>query len=305
MKNLESKLFADDSTFYSTDLEIDKLISKFTIEIDNLLGWCEINQMDINWSKTYFMFITKKRVIFPNELYFQNNTIIIKIVSEFKLLGCTIDNKLLFSKHVTSICSSINRKLYSIHRLFYLSTDIKVQFMKTFILPYFDYCLSLAIYYSHSIIRKLAHIYHDCLSKLFNLNFSNNSAIEINSKLKKFNLFSFNHRVLYRLFTFSHKIYSNPNAPQILKSQLLPEHQPETIPTYDFRPRKNNDLYNNKTRIKAGEHTFGYFFNKFYQKFDSTLLRASFKDFKKTISINLNNYLSSFLISFNKFNIYS
>ena len=50
MKNLESKLFADDSTFYSTDLEIDKLISKFTIEIDNLLGWCEINQ--INQSET-------------------------------------------------------------------------------------------------------------------------------------------------------------------------------------------------------------------------------------------------------------
>ena len=47
---------------------MDKLIFKFTIEIDNLLGWFEINQMDLNWSKTYFMFIAKKRVIFLNEL---------------------------------------------------------------------------------------------------------------------------------------------------------------------------------------------------------------------------------------------
>ena len=50
---------------------------------------------------------------------------------------------------------------------------------------------------------------------------------------------------------------------------------------YDFRPRINNDRYINKTRIKAGEITFGYFFNKFYQKFDSSLLRASLKDLKK------------------------
>ena len=50
--NLERKLLANDSNFYSSDLELDKLISKFTIEIDNLLQWCEINQMDINWFLT-------------------------------------------------------------------------------------------------------------------------------------------------------------------------------------------------------------------------------------------------------------
>ena len=48
MKNLESKLFADDSTFYSSGSELDKLILKFSFEIDNLFEWCEIKQMDIN-----------------------------------------------------------------------------------------------------------------------------------------------------------------------------------------------------------------------------------------------------------------
>ena len=76
LNNLESKLFADDSTFYSSGSELDKLILKFSSEIDNLLEWCVES----------------------------------KTVSEFKLLGCTIDNKLTFSKQVASICSSINRK---------------------------------------------------------------------------------------------------------------------------------------------------------------------------------------------------
>ena len=110
MKNLESKLFADDSTFYSSGSELDKLILKFSSEIDNFLEWCEIKQMDINWPKTYFMFITKKQIIL-HDLFFKNNSIMIKIVSEFKLLGCIIENKLTFSKQVDSIYSSIYRNL--------------------------------------------------------------------------------------------------------------------------------------------------------------------------------------------------
>ena len=124
---------------------------------------------------------------------------------------------------MASICSSFNRKLYSIKRLFYLSSYVKLQFMKTFILPFFDYCLSLIIYISYALITKLANIYRPCLSWLFNLDFSNNSISETYKKLKKFNLFSFSHRVLYRLFTFSFKLYDNPNAPPLLKAQLIPE----------------------------------------------------------------------------------
>ena len=37
----------------------------------------------------------------------------------------------------------INRQMYNIKRLFYLATSVKIQSFKTFILPYFDNCLSL------------------------------------------------------------------------------------------------------------------------------------------------------------------
>jgi hypothetical protein len=39
--------------------------------------------------------------------------------------------------------SAINRKLYSINRLFYLPFNVKLQFFKSFLLPYFDYGISL------------------------------------------------------------------------------------------------------------------------------------------------------------------
>ena len=66
----------------------------------------------------------------------------VEVVDEFKLLGKTIDHILLFNKYVDRLKSSVNQKLYSIKKLFYLSPNIKFQFFKTLIQPHFDYCSS-------------------------------------------------------------------------------------------------------------------------------------------------------------------
>ena len=76
------------------------------------------------------MFITNKRVKLPNEIYI--NGFYVKVVDSFKLLGVIIDNKLNFSEQCLNIKKLVNRKLYSIKRLFYLSTTVKIQFFKTY-----------------------------------------------------------------------------------------------------------------------------------------------------------------------------
>jgi hypothetical protein len=75
-----------------------------------------------------------------------NSKIQIAIVDKFKLLGVVLDNKLGFSNTVAEIATKVNRKIHCIKRLFYLSTNVKLQLFKTFLLPYFDYCLTLTIY---------------------------------------------------------------------------------------------------------------------------------------------------------------
>jgi hypothetical protein len=42
----------------------------------------------------------------------------VKVVSEFKLLGIIIDNKLIFNSNLSKIRKSINIRLYSIQKLF-------------------------------------------------------------------------------------------------------------------------------------------------------------------------------------------
>ena len=92
--------------------------------------------------------------------------------TSFKLLGVTIDNKLNFRLHAANIRLIVNKKMFSIKKLFYLAFSVKLQFFKSFILPYFDYCLSLLIYFPKSTIQKLKNSYDFCLFKLFNFKIS-------------------------------------------------------------------------------------------------------------------------------------
>ena len=138
--------------------------------------------MNINWSKTFFMIVTakqKRKISVPTFIKVGSNEV--AVADNFKLLGVLIDNKLTFKQHVTNICINVNRKLFSIKRLAYLPFLVRLQFFKTFILPIFDYCLSLICYFSKTQINRLANCYKSCLFKLFRFDFSSRDLDQINN----------------------------------------------------------------------------------------------------------------------------
>ena len=164
-----TRLFADDTSLIFHGLDLDSVISSYKAGLKQLNEWCKHNRLYINWSKTYIMFVTKKRIKLPSFIEF--DSIKVEVVDKFKLLGVLLDNKLNFNAYVAQQCLSINKKLYSIKRLFYLPFNVKLQFFKSFILPYFDYGISLLIYYHKTAIRKITKLYYLCLKKLFNFSF--------------------------------------------------------------------------------------------------------------------------------------
>ena len=86
------------------------------------------------------MLITNKRGIhFPNTLDIDSNEI--EVVQSIKILGIIVDNKLNFKENVALVRQSIYKRLYSIRRIFYLSLNVKIQFFKAFIMPYFEWNL--------------------------------------------------------------------------------------------------------------------------------------------------------------------
>ena len=284
--DLLCKLFADDTTLGDADKDLNTLINRFVEKLKVLLEWCEFNKLVINWSKTYFMFVTNKRVKLPKEINVGTKTvnnkpvdINVSVVTSFKLLGVTLDNKLTFTEHCSNIKKIVNKKLYSIKRLFFLCTSVKIHFFKTFILPYFDYCLSLIIYFPSSSLQSLNNCFNLCLYKLFNFKpelgdkdrdeDEEKILREFVEKLQSYDLFTLQSRVYNKLLLFAHGIMTNGRSPAELKSQII-----SAVPEDDFKVEymQTQDVYNlrrgrilvkkTKPETKYETHTFKSLFPK-------------------------------------------
>ena len=310
LNGVKSKLFADDTTLYHQGNDLDLLISDFTKKVSPLFDWCGKNRIDINWSKTFCMFITNKRVLLPTHI--ELNGFKIDSVEKFKLLGITIDNKLNFKSHVASLCLIINSKLFSISRLFNLCSSVKIQFFKTFILPYFDYCISLFVYFSKEALQKLCNKYYLCLFKLFNVELCNFSNLtDINNYLNsKFNINSFQSRIFTRISIFSYKILRFFNSPIILKEKFNSLFVNRSVNS--LAPNQNDirTLRNNKIIITSlveasrfEKCTFNYLSSKIIDVIGADYFTQSLLKFKKFIYENVNNLVDSFCKNFLKLNL--
>jgi hypothetical protein len=195
----------------------------------------------------------------------------------------TLDNKLDFSEHWSNLKKVINRQLFSIKRFFYLATTVKTHFFKTYILPYFDYCLSLIIYFPGSALQSLSNCFYCCLYRLFKFkpdeiiycestpNEEEKVMNDFYSKLQSYNLFTFQTRVFSKLLTFPHSIITNPNSPKNLKKDLETNNDDSakylTVLTASYDLRKGTKVKSSLTKTRYETLTFGYFFPQLLMAF--------------------------------------
>jgi hypothetical protein len=57
--DLMYKLFADYTALVDVEKDLNILINRFVEKLKVFLDWCEFNKLDINWSKTCFMYISQ------------------------------------------------------------------------------------------------------------------------------------------------------------------------------------------------------------------------------------------------------
>ena len=55
-------------TLYNAEQDLNILINRFLAKIKPLVDWCFFNKLGLNWSKTYFMFVTNRRVKLLSEI---------------------------------------------------------------------------------------------------------------------------------------------------------------------------------------------------------------------------------------------
>jgi hypothetical protein len=293
------KLFADDTTLVLAHSNLKTLLSMFKKIILQLNEWCKHNRLYINWSKTFNMFITSKRIMVPDFLEIEDAKIC--TVKKFKLLGVHLDEKLQFIDHAANICLSVNRRLYTIKKLFYLPYSVKIHFFKTFILPYFDYCISLTIYFHNTAIRKLCKMYYLCLFKLFGFKFLNLDCNIVNDLLFNDYIFSFHHRIVFRITSFLFKILYSWNSPPELKSWLKADKLQDL--NHNLRSNGRELVVPAFSKTKYGDLRFRNIFANYVNFYKLFNLNMSFQEFKKKFFLNLNSYVNTFLSLIPKFHV--
>lgn len=279
---------------------MENLLNRFRVSSQRLIKWCDYNRIDINWLKTKAMFITNKRSIdLPISININNNIIEVVII---------IDNKLNFLEHIGKLKNTVNKRLYAIKDLFYLQLKVKIQFLKTFIMPYFDYCTSILIYMPKVAIQKLANAYNSCIFKLLQtkrlrdikINYSHDFN-QLNNALEYYGLQAFQHRIIIRVSTYIHKLYNSANAPANLVKNFI----------FNRDSGKNYSLRNSNKLIVPGigkyndyaVDTFSYFFSKLINELLINDLLISEVLFRLRLKNNINRLFLIFISTFSKFDI--
>ena len=144
--------YADDTTFYKCDKDINNLMK--SLEHDSLLAieWFDSNYMKLNESKCHFIMVGHKHEhiwakIGKTMIWEQNNV---------KLLGVHIDSKLSFNDHVTSLCVKAGRKLTALTRITnLLSIEKRKILINSFVDSQFNYGKLIWMFHSRKLNSKI------------------------------------------------------------------------------------------------------------------------------------------------------
>lgn len=160
------KLYADDCVMYS---EIDSVSDQLRLNeaFEKIVKWCNDWQMTINFDKTVFMKISRKR----SNLHFQYSArnILLAEVEHIKYLGIWISNDLRWTKHINTVCNSANQKLFFLRRALRLTTpEVRLLAFNAIVQPVLDYASVIWYPFTKKDIDKIEGIQKRAVRYIYN-----------------------------------------------------------------------------------------------------------------------------------------
>ena len=140
--SVDCDMLADDTTLHTSGKDITQIRSNMQDSLDQVSNCCDNNHMVINPIKTKSMTIAtrQKHQLSPLHLDLVLNGAKIEQVSEQRLLGITIENKLRWDSHINNVCKTVSRRVFPLSKLRYIvDTDTRKLFFNAHIKPHIDY----------------------------------------------------------------------------------------------------------------------------------------------------------------------
>ena len=152
VKNTSVCNYADDTTIYACNSDIDIIINRLETDSSILTKWFSENYMKLNKEKCHFMIFGNK----SKESVVTIGKSTIKESEHKKLLGVAFDKKLSFTKHAQDLCNKANQKLHALARLSNHIDPIKLQLIiDALIKSQFNYCPLVWMFHDRRANTKL------------------------------------------------------------------------------------------------------------------------------------------------------
>ena len=138
VSNTKLKKYADDHLLYTMGSNAYSMKARFESEAAKALTWYNdksYNYLMVNRDKFQLLMINSQND--KDQASLTINAHVIESTADISLLGFNIDERLVFSKHITELCTKASQRVGVLSRLRNLiPTEAKLLLYKTSILPY-------------------------------------------------------------------------------------------------------------------------------------------------------------------------
>jgi hypothetical protein len=269
-------LYADDTTVYLSGSNLNNILKKITDDLKLIHQWLSHNRLILNLNKTQAMFFNPKSWFKSDRVKLSDLSIncdgsTIGFVSETRLLGVIIDDRLKFSSHITSVCNKINYKSHILSRnRFLFPLKFCPILFKLFIYPYFDFCSTTYLHLLKEDRKKLERCFSKAIYRTLRVNIHTSDYSKQFEILKNFNILPLSYRQFYYFTQFLYKIITRKSSNLYKK-----------VCKYDKRSFSSNTSFPISTRNTFTEPSFKTNFSKY------SFSRISVK----TLNLFLNEYI--------------
>mgnify|MGYP000542503182 CR=1 FL=1 len=138
--SLSCILFADDTTFLSSNSNYTHLINSLNTELEKIDVWFAVNRLSLSSSKSFAMSFSNRPHDVDNSTNIKIGTSKLKFELVSKFLGMLIDNRLSFSDHISHISRKISKFvgiLYKVSK--YSPYEVLLSMYYSFVYPYLLY----------------------------------------------------------------------------------------------------------------------------------------------------------------------
>ena len=242
------EMFADDTSFYSSDSDPCELTNQLQVTINRVVDWTQINHMSLNVKKTKCMYVSarqkrQKMKGYFKPLFIANNKI--EEVYSHKILGVIIDRDLSWTDHIAYLIKRLSTKIFQLAKIKkFLDVHSRKMFFNAHILPIIDYASTLWDTCSQTNLKLIHRMYKRAI-KLVLLKSSSLDSTDY----KQTRLLTFHHKLYLNKAMCMHNVINGNSTPKI--TDMFKQNQFRHNHTLSL-PRPRNNIYKSSFLYSGG-----------------------------------------------------